>query len=94
MGTSLLLEVVSHHADAFTPPLSAAPKTCIFRFGHVFQFDTGSSAGEIVGHSKALNAVAIRRQRPFRASTAGDDGLIIYHTGRCHRDSRTLMTEA
>ena len=72
------------------------------RFGHAFMFDSGSSTGEILGHSKVpsslgacmcvliegtitslqvVNAVAIRRQRPFRAATAGDDNLIIFHQG-------------
>jgi hypothetical protein len=74
-------------------------------------FDTGSSTGEIVGHSKVrytpspslqacasarsghiednyvqlqvINAVAIRRQRPFRAATASDDNLIVFHQGKC-----------
>ncbi|KAG5219855.1 WD40 repeat protein [Salix suchowensis] len=41
--------------------------------------DTGTSSGEIIGHSKAVNAVSIRQQRPFRAATAGDDGSIIFH---------------
>lgn len=69
-------------------------------------FDSGSSTGEIIGHSKvlcllllarsghvednyvsyysllqAINAVSIRHQRPFRAATAGDDNLIIFHQG-------------
>ncbi|KAF8528739.1 WD40-repeat-containing domain protein [Gautieria morchelliformis] len=60
------------------------------KFGHVFQFDTGSSAGEIVGHAKALNAVAIRQLRPFRAATAGDDGLIVFHTGTPYKYEKTL----
>ncbi|KIJ46853.1 hypothetical protein M422DRAFT_249597 [Sphaerobolus stellatus SS14] len=51
------------------------------KFGAAFQFDTGTSAGEITGHSKVLNSVAIRQQRPFRAATAGDDGLIVFHQG-------------
>ena len=28
-----------------------------------------------------INAVSIRHQRPFRAATAGDDGLIVFHQG-------------
>ena len=32
-----------------------------------FNLDTGSSVGEISGHSKAVNAVAIRPSRPFKA---------------------------
>jgi WD40 repeat protein len=51
------------------------------KFGHAFMVDTGSSTGEILGHSKVVNAVSIRRQRPFRAATAGDDNLIVFHQG-------------
>ncbi|KAF5310738.1 hypothetical protein D9619_007892 [Psilocybe cf. subviscida] len=53
----------------------------ISRFGYAFMMDTGSSVGGILGHSKAINAVSIRHQRPFKAATAGDDGAIIFHSG-------------
>jgi hypothetical protein len=43
--------------------------------------DTGSSTGEIAGHSKSVNAVAIRHQRPYRAATAADDSTIVFHQG-------------
>ena len=45
-------------------------------------FDTGSSAGHIIGHSKILNAVSIRRQRPFRAATGSDDLTIGFYHGK------------
>lgn len=45
-------------------------------------FDTGSSTGDIIGHSKTINAVSIRRQRPFRAATASDDATIAFHHGK------------
>uniref|UniRef100_A0A0W0F669 Uncharacterized protein n=1 Tax=Moniliophthora roreri TaxID=221103 RepID=A0A0W0F669_MONRR len=54
------------------------------KFGHAFMMDSGSSTGEISGHSKAINAVSIRHQRPFRAATAADDALIIFHQGKNH----------
>ena len=31
---------------------------------------------------KVVNAVSIRHQRPFRAATAADDGLIVFHQGQ------------
>jgi len=62
------------------------------RFGHAFMFDTGSSTGEIIGHSKVINAVSIRHQRPFRAATAGDDNLIIFHQGAPYRYDKTIKT--
>lgn len=45
-------------------------------------FDSGSSTGDIIGHSKTVNAVSIRRQRPFRAVTASDDSTIGFHHGK------------
>jgi hypothetical protein len=45
-------------------------------------FDTGSSTGDIIGHSKNVNAVSIRHQRPFRAATASDDVTIVFHHGK------------
>lgn len=62
------------------------------KFGHAFMFDTGSSTGEITGHSKVINAVSIRHQRPFRAATAGDDNLIIFHQGAPYRYDKTIKT--
>ncbi|KAJ7064698.1 WD40-repeat-containing domain protein [Mycena amicta] len=62
------------------------------KFGHAFMFDSGSSTGEISGHAKAINAVAIRHQRPFRAATAGDDGLIVFHQGAPYKYDKTIKT--
>jgi len=62
------------------------------KFGHAFMVDTGSSTGEIMGHSKAINAVAIRHQRPFRAATAGEDASIIFHQGVPFKYDKTIKT--
>ncbi|KAJ2934186.1 hypothetical protein H1R20_g2912, partial [Candolleomyces eurysporus] len=62
------------------------------KFGHAFMMETGSSTGEIIGHSKAINAVAIRHQRPFRAVTAGDDAGIIFHNGVPFKYEKTIKT--
>ncbi|CAO3632940.1 unnamed protein product [Mucor hiemalis] len=50
-------------------------------FGHAFSFDTLSSVGEITGHSKIINSVSIRHQRPFRAVTASDDMTVAFYNG-------------
>lgn len=50
-------------------------------FGHAFSFDTLSSVGEITGHSKAINSVSIRQERPFRAVTASDDLSVAFYNG-------------
>ncbi|WFD00825.1 hypothetical protein MYAM1_003578 [Malassezia yamatoensis] len=60
------------------------------RFGSAISFDTGSSVGEISGHSKVINAVAIRHQRPFRAVTAGDDLHLVFYTGNPYKFHKTL----
>ncbi|TDL25119.1 WD40 repeat-like protein [Rickenella mellea] len=62
------------------------------KFGHAFIFDTGNSVGEISGHSKSINAVSIRHQRPFRAATASDDGQIVFHQGVPFKYDRTIKT--
>ncbi|KAG2189707.1 hypothetical protein INT46_004210 [Mucor plumbeus] len=50
-------------------------------FGHAFSFDTLSSVGEITGHSKVINSVSIRQERPFRAVTASDDMTVSFFNG-------------
>ncbi|KAF8889596.1 WD40 repeat-like protein [Infundibulicybe gibba] len=62
------------------------------KYGHAFMMDTGSSTGEISGHSKAINAVAIRSQRPYRAATAGDDALIVFHQGPPYKFDKSIRT--
>lgn len=43
--------------------------------------ESGSSCGEITGHSKPINAIDVRHNRPFRAVTASDDTTVCLHTG-------------
>ncbi|EHA55690.1 WD repeat-containing protein 2 [Pyricularia oryzae 70-15] len=51
------------------------------RFGHCITADSGNSVGEISGHSKVINAVAMRQQRPLRAATVSDDGSMVFLHG-------------
>ncbi|KAF8636915.1 hypothetical protein AX17_003166 [Amanita inopinata Kibby_2008] len=62
------------------------------KFGHAFMMDTGSSVGEIIGHNKPINAVSMRSDRPFRAVTGGDDGLIIFYHGAPYKYEKTIKT--
>ncbi|CEH17396.1 WD40 repeat stress protein/actin interacting protein [Ceraceosorus bombacis] len=50
-------------------------------FGAFFLADSGSSCGEVTGHSKALNSVAIKPQRPFKAVLTGDDNAVVFYAG-------------
>ncbi|KAJ1517346.1 WD40 repeat-like protein [Coelomomyces lativittatus] len=51
------------------------------KFGHAFTADSGNSVGEISGHSKVVNTVAIRPCRPFRAATGSDDLTVSFFNG-------------
>ncbi|KAH7878576.1 WD40-repeat-containing domain protein [Lentinula edodes] len=62
------------------------------KFGHAFMMDTGTSTGVISGHFKAVNAVSIRHQRPFRAATGGDDAGIIFHQGVPYKYDKSIKT--
>ncbi|KAL5522671.1 hypothetical protein ACEPAG_8689 [Sanghuangporus baumii] len=63
-------------------------------FGKAFMFDSGTSTGEIAGHTKVINAVSIRHQRPFRAATASDDCTIVFHTGVPFKYDKTIKTHS
>eukprot|EP00123_Amoebidium_parasiticum_P017958 comp24046_c0_seq1/m.43132 comp24046_c0_seq1/g.43132 ORF comp24046_c0_seq1/g.43132 comp24046_c0_seq1/m.43132 type:complete len:600 (-) comp24046_c0_seq1:168-1967(-) len=43
------------------------------KFGAAFLWDSGSSVGEISGHSKAINSIDLKQSRPYRAATASED---------------------
>ena len=51
------------------------------RYGHVFLWDSGSSVGEISGHSKFINGIDYRPVRPFRVVTAGEDKHVNFYEG-------------
>uniref|UniRef100_UPI00358EE6EB WD repeat-containing protein 1-like n=1 Tax=Myxine glutinosa TaxID=7769 RepID=UPI00358EE6EB len=50
-------------------------------FGSVFLWDSGSSVGEINGHSKTINSVDFKQNRPYRMVTAGDDFSSVFFEG-------------
>uniref|UniRef100_A0A672N310 WD repeat domain 1 n=1 Tax=Sinocyclocheilus grahami TaxID=75366 RepID=A0A672N310_SINGR len=51
------------------------------KFGAVFLWDSGSSVGEIVGHSKIINSVDIKQTRPYRLVTGSDDNCTTFLEG-------------
>uniref|UniRef100_A0A8C4WWK8 Uncharacterized protein n=1 Tax=Eptatretus burgeri TaxID=7764 RepID=A0A8C4WWK8_EPTBU len=50
-------------------------------FGSVFLWDSGSSVGQINGHSKVINSVDFKQNRPYRMATAGDDFTSVLFEG-------------
>lgn len=55
--------------------------TIVFRFGHVFMAETGTSVGEISGQSKSINSCDFRPARPFRLITGSEDNTIAVFEG-------------
>lgn len=51
------------------------------QFGHCFTWDSGNSVGEIQGHAETINAVDIKKQRPYRAATVSDDKALVFFNG-------------
>ncbi|KAG9041224.1 WD40 repeat-like protein [Tulasnella sp. UAMH 9824] len=62
------------------------------KFGAAIMMDTGGTAGDILGHSKVINAVSIRSQRPFKAVTASDDTTIVFYSGVPYKFEKTIQT--
>lgn len=60
------------------------------KFGHAMLFDTGSSVGEMSGHSKAINACSLRPMRPFRAVTASDDMTVNFYNGVPYKFAKSI----
>ncbi|CCG81173.1 Uncharacterized WD repeat-containing protein C9G1.05 [Taphrina deformans PYCC 5710] len=60
------------------------------KWGHAFTYDAGNAVGEIAGHSSVPNAVAIKSSRPFRAATAGDDGLVVFYHGAPYKYNKSI----
>ncbi|XP_059184561.1 WD repeat-containing protein 1 [Centropristis striata] len=51
------------------------------KFASVFLWDSGSSVGDLFGHSKLVNSVDIKPSRPFRLVTASDDTTASFYEG-------------
>ena len=56
-------------------------KAVCCRFAHPFSADTGTSVGDMMGHSKRVNAVSFKQNRPFRIVTASEDQTMCFYHG-------------
>ena len=43
--------------------------------------DTGSSVGQMIGHSKTVNTIDYKSSRPFRVITASEDYSVGFYEG-------------
>lgn len=50
-------------------------------FATAIMWDTGSTVGEITGHTKPINSVDFRADRPFRIATASEDNDSAFYAG-------------
>ncbi|KFM78476.1 Actin-interacting protein 1, partial [Stegodyphus mimosarum] len=60
------------------------------RFGHVFMADTGTSVGEIAGHSNLINSCDFRPKRPYRIITGSEDNSVGIYEGPPFKFKTTL----
>lgn len=51
------------------------------QFGRCITADSGNSIGTISGHSRGINSVSVKQQRPIRAAAAGDDKTLVFYHG-------------
>ena len=56
----------------------------------MFNAETGTSTGEIMGNSKPINSVDFKPTRPFRAVVGSEDSAICYFEGPPFKWKRTL----
>jgi len=59
-------------------------------FGRVFMWDTGSSVGEIAGHSKKILSCDFKPVKPFQIATASEDFQVTLLDGPPFKFSKTL----
>jgi len=51
------------------------------KYGAVFLWDSGSTVGEIAGHSKAISSCDFKQTRPYRVATGSEDFLVCWFEG-------------
>ena len=60
----------------------------------MFLWDSGSSVGEIMGHSKFINSIDYRPSRPFRVATGGEDNKVCWFEGPPFRYKNTFTVSS
>ena len=58
-------------------------------YGCAINAQTGASLGDVMGHSAAVNSVALKPNRPFRMVTVGDDNTVVFYKGPPFRFDHT-----
>eukprot|EP00002_Diphylleia_rotans_P007623 TRINITY_DN17282_c0_g1_i1.p1 TRINITY_DN17282_c0_g1~~TRINITY_DN17282_c0_g1_i1.p1 ORF type:complete len:608 (+),score=126.31 TRINITY_DN17282_c0_g1_i1:71-1894(+) len=51
------------------------------KYGHVFMWDSGTSVGEIIGHTKQITSVDFKPTRPYRIVTSSIDQTVVQYEG-------------
>lgn len=63
-------------------------------FAKVFTWDSGNSAGELVGHTKRVLSGAFKPQRPFRIMTGSEDMRTVFYSGPPYKYTHSNPTHA
>jgi len=50
-------------------------------FGKAIMWDSGNTTGELSGHTKSINSVAVKQSRPMKVATASEDFTTIFYEG-------------
>ena len=58
----------------------------------VFTWDTGTSLGDVSGHSKRILSCSFKPSRPIRLMTSGEDAKVIFHTGPPFKFDHSVAT--
>ncbi|XP_064630411.1 WD repeat-containing protein 1-like [Lineus longissimus] len=51
------------------------------KYGTAIFCDTGTTSGEIIGHSKSINSCDIKQSRPYQVVTGSEDNVAGFHEG-------------
>lgn len=73
--------MVCFYLISLVTPLALTYSFLAYCYPYSFLICSGSSVGEIIGHSKAINSVDYRQERPFRIATASEDNQVNFYEG-------------
>ena len=61
-------------------------------------WDSGNTTGELSGHTKSINSVAVKQSRPMKVATASEDFTTIFYEGppfkfKCSKTVCIIITQ-
>merc|ERR1712137_884870 len=62
------------------------------KYAHAFFMDSGASVGELSGHIKAANTIAMKPNRPYRVASGGEDFRVNWYEGPPFKFKKHMST--